>query len=134
MPPKATLVILSDSPKHEKTAEVLSRCWNWRASPNQLEIIHRLVSATFSRAAGIIAVIIASFAKCTGRLQPALGGVTVAMGGSLGTNKFYQNLVRSNLEYLFDRNTAELIQFIEVEEAPAEGAAILNCMIQRKMV
>lgn len=134
MPPKGALAILADSPDHEKTAEVLFRCWDWTASPEQLDIVHRLVLSVFSRSAGIIAVVIAAIAKRTGRLQPALGGVSVALSGILATNKSYQNLVRSQLDTLFQRNTTDLIQFIDVADAPAKGAAVLAYKVKHNQI
>lgn len=97
-----------------------------------MELIYGVVRATFNRSAAIVAVAMVGLAKRTGRLQPAMGGCTVSMGG-LATNKFYQDLVREHLDTIFQRNTTDLIQFLGVEDGQAKGAAILSYMIQHSM-
>lgn len=116
------------------TKTVLDRCWDWKATSEESERVRQLVIATFSRSAANTAIVIASIAKRTGRLQPALGGVTIAMGGPLATNKFYQNLARIHLDTIFQRNTTDLIHLLDVNDAPAKGAAILGYMIKHNTV
>lgn len=80
----------------------------------------------FRRSAAVSAVAIAAMAKATGRLQTAMGGLTVGIDGSLYTlNPTYRDAVREYLEMILTKKTADLIHTVVAEDGSGKGAAVL---------
>lgn len=119
--------ILNDSGSLKRTATSLEQLWSWKVTDMDiLRLIQRLVIAVFRRSAAIAAVAIAGMAMATGRLQPAMGGVTVGIDGTLYVkNAVYQAMTREYLEVILDKESAKLIHCTIAEDGSAKGAAIL---------
>ncbi|EZG58902.1 hexokinase, partial [Gregarina niphandrodes] len=111
------------------TRDALSMQLEWpevKLTWEVLEICHNLCRAACRRSAAIMSCLIATFAKRTGRLQPALGGVTVAIDGSVYTkNPEYQKDFRQELEKTVGKDLADLIKVTIATDGSGAGAAIL---------
>lgn len=76
---------------------------------------------------------IAAMSKSTGRLQTAMGGLTVGIDGTLYVqNVIYQETVREYLEVVLDKNIADLIHTVIAEDGSGKGAAVLAATLACK--
>lgn len=108
------------------TASVFQDLWDWNPPTEALPVLQQLVRAVFTRSAAISAALIAGMCKATGRLQPAMGGLTVGLDGSLYVlNESYQREVRHYLEVVLGKRTADLIRTVIARDGSGMGAAIL---------
>lgn len=91
-----------------------------------LKIIHDICRAVVDRSAMILAAIIIAFAKKTGKLQEAVGGLTVAIDGTVYCqNPKYKENVRKYLNRNLGKRIAPLIKIRETKDGSGLGAAIL---------
>lgn len=76
--------------------------------------------------------------KATGRLQPAMGGLTVGIDGTLYVkNPHFQTMMREFLDLILDKETSSLIHCCVAEDGSGKGAAVLagtvrNAIAKRK--
>jgi len=127
MPAAAASLCISDkSPSLEMTQRVLRCLWDWETTFEDREVVQRLFSLVFYRSAGLAAVGIAALAQASGRLQPAMGGVTVAVDGSLHTqNAWYADKVMEYLRILVGEENAKFLHLVTSDDGSGKGAAIL---------
>lgn len=110
----------------EETRKILNIMWDWSPSDNYVGMIKTLFTTVFDRSAALAAAAIAGMAKKTGRLQPAMGGLTVGVDGSLYTqNEKYQKMIVKHLNTVLGEDTASLIHFVIADDGSGKGAAIL---------
>lgn len=126
LPFESTLSILSKGEFEAIT--VCKNIWDWELKDDEPKMVLQCVQTMVRRSAAVLACIIAALARRTGRLQPALGGVSVAFRGALGKNPIYQQYLREQLDIIFQKDTKGLITFLTVDYAPAKGAALLCAM------
>lgn len=109
-----------------ETTEILKLMWNWAASPEHVQMVKALFTAVFDRSAALAAVAIAAMAKKTEHLQPAMGGLTIGVDGSLYTqNEKYRHMLVKHLDTILGEDTAALINFTIATDGSGKGAGIL---------
>lgn len=108
------------------TKEILEGLWEWNTTVQQRQVVQQLFQVVFDRSAALASVAIVALAGKTERLQPAMGGLTCAIGGSLCSKvPSYFVKLRSYLDDVLDNDTARLIHLYEVQDGSAKGAGIL---------
>eukprot|EP01056_Protomagalhaensia_sp_Gyna25_P000381 Protomagalhaensia_sp_Gyna_25__380@NODE_117_length_5131_cov_535_123331_g91_i0_p2_GENE_NODE_117_length_5131_cov_535_123331_g91_i0NODE_117_length_5131_cov_535_123331_g91_i0_p2_ORF_typecomplete_len485_score88_95Hexokinase_2/PF03727_16/1_9e41Hexokinase_1/PF00349_21/1_2e34_NODE_117_length_5131_cov_535_123331_g91_i01181572 len=127
MPTAAAALCVNDSSEDlELVNKLLIGLWNFELDSSERRIIQRLFSLVFERSAALSAAGIAAFAKQSGRLQPAMGGVTVAIDGVLHTSHpWYSENVTTHLKRILGEETAQYIHLFVSLDGAAKGAAIL---------
>eukprot|EP01054_Gregarina_sp_Poly1_P002244 Gregarina_sp_Poly_1__2243@NODE_159_length_12283_cov_147_306729_g141_i0_p3_GENE_NODE_159_length_12283_cov_147_306729_g141_i0NODE_159_length_12283_cov_147_306729_g141_i0_p3_ORF_typecomplete_len508_score65_92Hexokinase_2/PF03727_16/7_8e47Hexokinase_1/PF00349_21/1_3e43_NODE_159_length_12283_cov_147_306729_g141_i01070012223 len=122
-------------PTHPIVKEVMINQLRWderQLSAANLKTIHELCNCVMVRAAGVLAVALGSLAKHTGRLQPALGGLTIAVDGSVFVkNKQFQDDLKEALTVSLGPARAKLIHFQVAEDGSGIGAAVLAALPHR---
>eukprot|EP01056_Protomagalhaensia_sp_Gyna25_P004822 Protomagalhaensia_sp_Gyna_25__4821@NODE_494_length_3271_cov_42_301980_g385_i0_p1_GENE_NODE_494_length_3271_cov_42_301980_g385_i0NODE_494_length_3271_cov_42_301980_g385_i0_p1_ORF_typecomplete_len508_score68_18Hexokinase_2/PF03727_16/9_3e48Hexokinase_1/PF00349_21/1_2e43ROK/PF00480_20/0_0011BcrAD_BadFG/PF01869_20/1_2BcrAD_BadFG/PF01869_20/0_24_NODE_494_length_3271_cov_42_301980_g385_i0721595 len=112
--------------------EVMQSQLQWdlsKLSKRDFTLIHELCYAVLKRAAELLGVLISGLARHTGRLQPALGGLTVAVTGSVFTkNPKFQEDVRASLEATLTPERANLIHFQIAQDGSGIGAAVIAAL------
>jgi len=109
--------------------KVVMKKWDVKMSIEHLRLFKAVCTSVVNRSAACAAVLLAASAKKTGRLQAAMGGVTVAVDGSLYLcNPWYQTRVQNYLVMLLGSETASLLSIVLADDAPGKGAAILAAM------
>lgn len=94
-----------------------------------LPMIQQICRAVSVRAAKIIAVILSSLATFTGRLQPAMGGLTCAVDGSLyNKNPGFKIDIQEAIDNYLGQPLAKLLKFTPASDGSGLGAAILAAM------
>eukprot|EP01070_Trichotokara_eunicae_P005532 Trichotokara_eunicae@DN4555_c0_g1_i1.p1 len=119
--------IMNDkSSNHIVVQKVLQDKFNATMSPRHHQIIHDVACSVVGRSAMMSAVMIAGCAKKTQRIQPAMGGVTCAIDGSLyRMNPWYQEQVRAALDVIFGADISKLIHLITADDGSGKGAAVM---------
>eukprot|EP01053_Blabericola_migrator_P005871 Blabericola_migrator_1__5870@NODE_2972_length_2149_cov_966_886167_g1860_i0_p1_GENE_NODE_2972_length_2149_cov_966_886167_g1860_i0NODE_2972_length_2149_cov_966_886167_g1860_i0_p1_ORF_typecomplete_len514_score97_75Hexokinase_1/PF00349_21/8_5e53Hexokinase_2/PF03727_16/5_2e46DUF2964/PF11177_8/0_16_NODE_2972_length_2149_cov_966_886167_g1860_i02421783 len=98
----------------------------------ELRMIRDLCVQIFDRGAAMAAVIIASTCLKSGRLQEALGGVTVGIDGSLYKhNAFFREGIVKYLGVILGPKQAALIQLENSDDGSGLGAAILAAIVAK---
>lgn len=119
-------VIEDDTADFVSTAGVLMDTWHHEFSYSELRAIHRLCRVVMDRSAALAAVIIASIARKTRHLQPAMSGVSVAIDGSLyRCAPFFQRQLRTHLDAILGKAVSGLIHLILADDGSGKGASIL---------
>eukprot|EP01053_Blabericola_migrator_P002745 Blabericola_migrator_1__2744@NODE_1782_length_3799_cov_120_045820_g1148_i0_p1_GENE_NODE_1782_length_3799_cov_120_045820_g1148_i0NODE_1782_length_3799_cov_120_045820_g1148_i0_p1_ORF_typecomplete_len504_score110_81Hexokinase_2/PF03727_16/5_3e50Hexokinase_1/PF00349_21/2_5e42ROK/PF00480_20/0_06_NODE_1782_length_3799_cov_120_045820_g1148_i016223133 len=115
-----------EDPAHPIVKTVMKNQLQWEdLTDKDLTTIHKLCAAVLKRSANLLAVILAGLAKHTGRLQPALGGLTVAVDGSVFVkNKPFQDAVHQGLIDTLGYERASLVHFQIAEDGSGMGAAV----------
>eukprot|EP01057_Protomagalhaensia_wolfi_P002638 Protomagalhaensia_wolfi_Nauph_80__2637@NODE_277_length_2952_cov_21_849983_g207_i0_p1_GENE_NODE_277_length_2952_cov_21_849983_g207_i0NODE_277_length_2952_cov_21_849983_g207_i0_p1_ORF_typecomplete_len509_score115_86Hexokinase_1/PF00349_21/3_2e52Hexokinase_2/PF03727_16/3e50_NODE_277_length_2952_cov_21_849983_g207_i03051831 len=117
------------SDKSEQLVAVGSRCqdrFEAKFSLEELQRVQGLCAAVYDRAAALAAMLICGTATKTGRLQQAMGGVTVGIDGSLyKCNEFFRNDIRKYIDVLLGQERSKLIHLEFAEDGSGLGAAIL---------
>eukprot|EP01056_Protomagalhaensia_sp_Gyna25_P001445 Protomagalhaensia_sp_Gyna_25__1444@NODE_172_length_4653_cov_470_453186_g134_i0_p1_GENE_NODE_172_length_4653_cov_470_453186_g134_i0NODE_172_length_4653_cov_470_453186_g134_i0_p1_ORF_typecomplete_len512_score88_07Hexokinase_1/PF00349_21/3e53Hexokinase_2/PF03727_16/1_7e46_NODE_172_length_4653_cov_470_453186_g134_i0941629 len=118
--------------KSDELLVVASRCqdrFEAKFSLIELQMIQGLCVAVYDRAAALAAMLICGTATKTGRLQHALGGVTIGVDGSLyKCNEFFRNDIRKYIDVLLGQDRSRLIHLEFAEDGSGLGAAILAAM------
>ncbi|XP_055389109.1 hexokinase-like [Condylostylus longicornis] len=123
-------IIADDSEDLAVVKEILEEMWQWTPPQEHVERVKALFVAVFDRSAALASVMIAALAKKTGRLQPAMGGLTVGVDGSLYTqNILYRQMLCKHLNSVLGEDTASLIHFAIADDGSGKGAAILGSAI-----
>eukprot|EP01057_Protomagalhaensia_wolfi_P004937 Protomagalhaensia_wolfi_Nauph_80__4936@NODE_519_length_2389_cov_10_600000_g387_i0_p1_GENE_NODE_519_length_2389_cov_10_600000_g387_i0NODE_519_length_2389_cov_10_600000_g387_i0_p1_ORF_typecomplete_len490_score112_96Hexokinase_2/PF03727_16/9e42Hexokinase_1/PF00349_21/2e39_NODE_519_length_2389_cov_10_600000_g387_i08172286 len=127
MPTAAAALCVSDSSEDlEVVNKLLTGLWNFELDTAGRRILQKLFTLVFERSAALSAAAIAAFAKQSGRLQPAMGGVTVAIDGALHTSHpWYSENVTAHLKRILGEETAQYIHLFVSLDGAAKGAAIL---------
>lgn len=124
----AALCVADNSNDLSRMATVLKGAWGWDCDKQTLLNIKDMFKLVFDRSAALSAAAIGALAKSTGRLQPAMGGVTVALESGLHANHpWYTELIRQRLTILLKEN-ASLVNLYVIHDATAKGAAVLATM------
>eukprot|EP01069_Polyplicarium_translucidae_P003501 Polyplicarium_translucidae@DN2330_c0_g1_i1.p1 len=106
--------------------QCLSALWDWTPPVETVKIVQHLATMVFDRSAALAAVAIAGMAKKTGRLSPAMGGMTCGIDGSVYTcNEWYQHRLRHFLNVTLGAATSALIHTVIATDGSGKGAAIL---------
>eukprot|EP01055_Gregarina_sp_Pseudo9_P000373 Gregarina_sp_Pseudo_9__372@NODE_1240_length_1747_cov_256_183255_g1166_i0_p1_GENE_NODE_1240_length_1747_cov_256_183255_g1166_i0NODE_1240_length_1747_cov_256_183255_g1166_i0_p1_ORF_typecomplete_len485_score95_80Hexokinase_2/PF03727_16/2e48Hexokinase_1/PF00349_21/3_8e47PRRSV_Env/PF02340_15/0_17PRRSV_Env/PF02340_15/13_NODE_1240_length_1747_cov_256_183255_g1166_i0851539 len=114
----------------DMAGRVMMQEWDWSVNKEDLKVIKQIVDAVFDRSAGMTAVVVAAMAKKTKRLQPAMGGVTVGVDGSMYTkNPKYQQRVNHFLQLILGEQLAALIHFQITADGSGKGAACLAATV-----
>lgn len=122
----AEIVKEDDNTDLPETRAILKVMWDWSPSDEYVRMVKKLFTTVFDRSAALAAVVIAGMGKKTERLQPAMGGLTVGVDGSLYTqNEKYQKMIVKHLNTILGEDTASLIHFIIADDGSGKGAAIL---------
>lgn len=102
MPTAAAAIIAADHSTGLTTVDrVLKGLWDWNADLSTRIAIQKLFGLVFNRSAGFVAVLIAALGRATGRLQPAMGGLTVALDGGLhAAHTWYSDHVSHTYTYI----------------------------------
>ncbi|KAH0487891.1 MAG: uncharacterized protein KVP18_002170 [Porospora cf. gigantea A] len=122
-------VFNDDSVGYVVTKGVMKQHWDWEvADEGHLRIIYKLISAVFQRSAVLAAICVAAIAKKTRRLQPAMGGLTLGVDGSLFCmNPKYQKHLQKHLRKMLGDDLAGLIHFTITSDGSGKGAAVMAC-------
>eukprot|EP01071_Lankesteria_metandrocarpae_P007172 Lankesteria_metandrocarpae@DN4606_c0_g1_i1.p1 len=100
--------------------------WNHTPTDKQCADMKSICQVIYDRSAALSAVAIAACAKKTGRLQPAMGGLTVGIDGSLyKCNKFYRTALSSTLRVILGDDVASLINLSLADDGSGKGACIV---------
>lgn len=131
MPGECCAAIMNDeTPDLAETREILHDLWDWTPPKDYVQKVQQLFTKVFDRSAALASVVIAGMARQTGRLQPALGGVTVGVDGSLYTrNEKYRKMLVHHFNALLGEDTASLIHFLIADDGSGKGAAILAACV-----
>lgn len=125
-------VIMDSDESMEATGKILTVLWDWETHLPDRKIVKNLFRAVFDRSAALAAVAVTALASQTERLQPAMGGLTCAIEGSLYSKcPFYAESLRANLPKVLDNNTSNLIHLQAVDHGALKGAAILSYGVAR---
>lgn len=133
-PTKFAMAVAYDQKPFDKTKEILEQTLRWTQTASPLdargvEVVHLICRAVVDRAAALLAVMVNVFGKNSGLLQPAVGGLTVAIDGSVYLkNKDFQKTVNEKLEELLGTSRKDLIHFHIAQDGSGIGAAILAAM------
>lgn len=118
-----------------ETKQILKTMWHWSPPQEYVEMVKALFTTVFDRSAALAAVVIAAMAKSTGKLQPAMGGLTVGVDGSLYTqNEMYRRMICKHLNTVLGEDTATLIHFAIADDGSGKGAAILAGALAQKLL
>eukprot|EP01070_Trichotokara_eunicae_P008899 Trichotokara_eunicae@DN5912_c0_g1_i10.p1 len=108
------------------TRSVFKHFWDWDLSQRDVEQIHSLVVTIWKRSAALSAVAICALAKKTGRLQRAMGGVTVGIDGSVFVkNVKYQQFVRESVNEILGEELGSLVHLVTADDGSGKGASVL---------
>eukprot|EP00382_Lankesteria_abbotti_P001216 CAMPEP_0113844314 /NCGR_PEP_ID=MMETSP0372-20130328/176_1 /TAXON_ID=340204 /ORGANISM="Lankesteria abbotti" /LENGTH=509 /DNA_ID=CAMNT_0000813319 /DNA_START=70 /DNA_END=1599 /DNA_ORIENTATION=- /assembly_acc=CAM_ASM_000359 len=112
----------------ESVVKVLKRNYDATLSASQCAGIRRICYAVFDRSAALAACVIAACARKSGKLQPAMGGLTVGIDGSLyKCNKFYRKRLSQHLKSVLGEETSSLITLALADDGSGKGAGIVAC-------
>eukprot|EP01069_Polyplicarium_translucidae_P011695 Polyplicarium_translucidae@DN425_c0_g1_i1.p1 len=104
--------------------------WNVHMDQHHLQIVRDICTAVYDRSAYLVAGLVAATAMKTGYLQPAKGGVTVAIDGSLyRMNACYREKMRDYLDVILGKETSSLLHMVVADDGSGKGAAILAAII-----
>lgn len=134
LPTAAAALCVSDNSETLSMVEKLMRgLWDWETDLQARKHIQRLFALVFDRSAALAAAAIAALAKKSGRLQPAMGGVTVAIDGALHTSHpWYSDNVRAYLKQILGEETARYIHLFVSLDGAAKGAALIALLNSAK--
>lgn len=120
--------------KSEALVVVARKCQErWQASfaLQELTWIRTICDAVFKRAAALSAMIIAGCALKSGRLQEAMGGLSVGIDGSLWKcNSFFRQDIRNYLKVILGEKQAALVHLLDSDDGSGLGAAILSAVAE----
>eukprot|EP01071_Lankesteria_metandrocarpae_P012667 Lankesteria_metandrocarpae@DN6140_c0_g1_i1.p1 len=126
MPSEACSIVLKDKGELLETGKILEALWEWKTSRGDRQIVKNLFTMVFDRSAALSAALIAGMAKRTRRLQPAMGGLTVGIDGSLYTqNPWYAERLRHHLDGVLGKNVSDLVHITVASDGSGVGAGIL---------
>lgn len=140
LPTAVAALCVSDLTDNLDMIERLLRgLWEWQTTLSERRTIQKMFILVFDRSAGLAAAAIAALARKSGRLQPAMGGVTVALDSSLHiSHRWYsENVrlhhvrdlnriqVRNYLNQLLGEQTASFVNLYVCNDGTCKGAAIL---------
>ncbi|EZG43878.1 hexokinase [Gregarina niphandrodes] len=129
----AAMVVADDSADLSRARSLVQGLWDWTPSQQDLLIVKDLFTLVFDRSAALSAAAIGALARATSRLQPAMGGVTVALEGSLhGPHPWYTELIRQRLNVLLKGN-AGFVHLYVTHDSNAKGAAVLAAMLDKSL-
>ncbi|KAH0477720.1 MAG: uncharacterized protein KVP18_004891 [Porospora cf. gigantea A] len=118
-----------DTPDLTLTATALKEIWHWDLALEGRKVLKKCVTLMVRRSAALVATIVAAVCYRTRYLQPAMGGMTIAVDGSLYTqNPLYRDAVRSSLALILGSELCDLIKFQVTSDGSGRGAAILACI------
>eukprot|EP01053_Blabericola_migrator_P010575 Blabericola_migrator_1__10574@NODE_5_length_29060_cov_171_088642_g4_i0_p6_GENE_NODE_5_length_29060_cov_171_088642_g4_i0NODE_5_length_29060_cov_171_088642_g4_i0_p6_ORF_typecomplete_len505_score85_26Hexokinase_2/PF03727_16/3_1e45Hexokinase_1/PF00349_21/9_7e42DUF2637/PF10935_8/7_8e03DUF2637/PF10935_8/3_4e02DUF2637/PF10935_8/1_3_NODE_5_length_29060_cov_171_088642_g4_i021423656 len=122
----AALCVSDNSDTLTMVDKLLQGLWDWQTTHETRRTIQKLFALVFDRSAALAAASIAALAKKSGRLQPAMGGVTVAVDGALHTSHpWYSDIVRTYLKQILGEETAHYVHLFVAMNGAAKGAALL---------
>eukprot|EP01055_Gregarina_sp_Pseudo9_P005902 Gregarina_sp_Pseudo_9__5901@NODE_933_length_2053_cov_117_258193_g875_i0_p1_GENE_NODE_933_length_2053_cov_117_258193_g875_i0NODE_933_length_2053_cov_117_258193_g875_i0_p1_ORF_typecomplete_len502_score111_38Hexokinase_1/PF00349_21/8_1e45Hexokinase_2/PF03727_16/1_9e42_NODE_933_length_2053_cov_117_258193_g875_i03831888 len=122
----AALCVSDNSESLGIVQKLMMGLWDWDTDLEGRKQIQRLFGLVFDRSAALAAAAIAALAKKSGRLQPAMGGVTVAIDGALHTSHpWYSDNVRAYLKQILGEETARYIHLFVSLDGAAKGAAVV---------
>lgn len=128
MPWMACARIITDTsdPSLTVTDEILTGLWEWETTVRQRTVIQQLFQAVFDRSAALSGMVVVALASQTERLQPAMGGLTCAIGGSLCARvPTYIEKMRHYINLILGPELGKLVHLHQVEDAALKGAGIL---------
>lgn len=121
----AAMCVVDLSENLDVVRQIAGGLWDWQLSREEALTIKDLFAQVFDRSAALSACAIGALAKSTGRLQPAMGGVTVALEGSLhGAHPWHTENIRSHLKKILKDNS-KFIHLYILDDPVVKGAAVL---------
>lgn len=121
----AALCAADESSNLDVVGNLMRSLWEWNVSLPERQNIRKACRMVFHRSAGLAAIAVAALAKQSTYLQPAMGGLTVAIEGQLHTaHPWYTEQLRSHLATLLGLRK-KLIDLYVVHDGPAKGGAFL---------
>lgn len=128
----AALIVCDETPELSLVENLLLGLWEWETDLQMRLSVQKIFALVFDRSAGLAACAIAALARKSERLQPAMGGVTVAVDGHLHTtHPWYSKAVRKYLRDILGE-TAHFIHLYVAPNGPSEGAAVLAQIANRQ--
>eukprot|EP01054_Gregarina_sp_Poly1_P000095 Gregarina_sp_Poly_1__94@NODE_1020_length_5329_cov_521_329913_g711_i0_p1_GENE_NODE_1020_length_5329_cov_521_329913_g711_i0NODE_1020_length_5329_cov_521_329913_g711_i0_p1_ORF_typecomplete_len507_score81_43Hexokinase_2/PF03727_16/2_1e50Hexokinase_1/PF00349_21/1_7e47ROK/PF00480_20/0_14ROK/PF00480_20/1_7e03_NODE_1020_length_5329_cov_521_329913_g711_i01861523 len=128
--PSVAAIYAQASGDTDMAGRIMKQEWNWNLNNEDLKVVKSIVDVVFDRSAGMTAVTVAALAKKTKRLQPAMGGVTVGVDGSMyKKNEKYQRRVKDFLVDILGEQLAALIKFQPTDDGSGKGAACLAATV-----
>lgn len=126
MPWLACVAIIDDQDDEMTlTDNILRRLWEWETTDSERRTVQKLFDCVFDRAAALCAVALVAVAHRTERLQPAMGGLTCALGGTLPLRMpSFIGRISRNLKVIL-KDTAGLVNLEVVERGSLKGAGII---------
>ncbi|KAH0488949.1 MAG: hypothetical protein KVP17_004342 [Porospora cf. gigantea B] len=111
------------------TRQIMCATWDWDLPEVELHRVRQLCQLVFERSASLAAVAIAALALKTGNLQPALGGVTVAIEGPLFTCiPSYRAHVQQYIVAALEEGSASQVRLGFAASGSLHGAALMALM------
>ncbi|EZG44252.1 hexokinase [Gregarina niphandrodes] len=106
--------------------------WGCEFSIEELGWVKDLCEVVFRRSAALAAVLVAGIAIKTGKLQEAIGGLTVGIDGSLWKcNPKYRADLKTYLGHILGQEEANLITLVNSDDGSGLGAAILSAVADK---
>ena len=120
-------VAYDESPNFEQAQQMTAIMLDKKITDlESLKIIRDIFRVILTRSAKLFSVIIAGYASMSGKLQPAVGGVTIGICGELFANHpEYQAEVKRNLVTLLGPVISNLVHFHVQPNATTIGTAVL---------
>eukprot|EP00915_Cephaloidophora_sp_WS-2016_P010808 GHVH01015902.1.p1 GENE.GHVH01015902.1~~GHVH01015902.1.p1 ORF type:complete len:481 (-),score=46.20 GHVH01015902.1:83-1525(-) len=123
---KAASIYGDNTKRYKITHCVMKECFDWNlTSDDELRMVYKIVCAVFDRSATVAALMTAVMSNRTRFLQKSLGGVTVAVTGTLYLkNVKYRKTFRKTLDKILG-GRSELLHVVSVDDGTGMGAATL---------
>ncbi|KAH0486951.1 MAG: uncharacterized protein KVP18_000991 [Porospora cf. gigantea A] len=113
--------------------KVVKEIWDVELDAFHLQVLRRLCHCVFERSAAMAAVVVCATSERTGYLQPAMGGLTIGIDGSLyKENQFYRDAMRRYVRELIGPESADLIRICMAEDGSGRGAGIVSMITESK--
>lgn len=129
----ASICVGDKSPQLVVVARKCMERFNTTFTLDELKWIQHICTVIYERGASLAAVIIAGCALKSGRLQEAMGGLTVGIDGSLyKCNPFFRDYILHYLEVILGPHQASLVHLENADDGSGLGAAILAAIADSK--
>eukprot|EP01054_Gregarina_sp_Poly1_P011467 Gregarina_sp_Poly_1__11466@NODE_985_length_5470_cov_797_213215_g692_i0_p2_GENE_NODE_985_length_5470_cov_797_213215_g692_i0NODE_985_length_5470_cov_797_213215_g692_i0_p2_ORF_typecomplete_len514_score88_85Hexokinase_1/PF00349_21/1_9e51Hexokinase_2/PF03727_16/1_9e44_NODE_985_length_5470_cov_797_213215_g692_i037935334 len=125
----AAICVGDKSPQLVVVARKCLERFNATFTLDELRWIQHICSLVFERGAALAAMIISGCSLKSGRLQEAMGGLTVGIDGSLyKCNPFFRDWIVYYLEVILGPKQASLVHLENSDDGSGLGAAILSAI------
>eukprot|EP01055_Gregarina_sp_Pseudo9_P000379 Gregarina_sp_Pseudo_9__378@NODE_1246_length_1743_cov_334_109155_g1172_i0_p1_GENE_NODE_1246_length_1743_cov_334_109155_g1172_i0NODE_1246_length_1743_cov_334_109155_g1172_i0_p1_ORF_typecomplete_len518_score169_40Hexokinase_1/PF00349_21/3_8e51Hexokinase_2/PF03727_16/1_4e46_NODE_1246_length_1743_cov_334_109155_g1172_i0991652 len=126
----AAVCVGDKSPQLVVVARKCMERFNATFTLDELRWVQHICSAVFERGASLSAMLISGCAIKTGRLQEAMGGLTIGIDGSLyKCNPFFRESIVHYLEVILGPRQAALVNLENADDGSGLGAAIFSAIV-----